>query len=133
MRGHGQTDSPKDSYAYSEDLTVGDMDALLNACGVQQAIIGGHSLGGYMSMAYHVLHADRTKALMLFDTGPGYKKDEARAGWNKRAEATAREYEKKACRAGRSAEVLASNHSSAEGLARVTRHAAQRDARVMIP
>jgi len=133
MRGHGQTDSPKDPYAYSEDLTVGDMDALLNACGVQQAVIGGLSLGGYMSLAYHVLHADRTKALMLFDTGPGYKKDEARAGWNKRAEATAGEYEKKGLAAlGRSAEVLASNHSSAEGLARAARGMlAQRDARVM--
>ncbi len=133
MRGHGQTDSPKDPYAYSEDLTVGDMDVLLNACGVQQAVIGGLSLGGYMSLAYHVLHADRTKALMLFDTGPGYKKDEARAGWNKRAEATAREYETKGLAAlGRSAEVLTSHHSSAEGLARAARGMlAQRDARVM--
>jgi pimeloyl-ACP methyl ester carboxylesterase len=133
MRGHGQSDSPADQDAYSEDLTVGDMDALLNACGVQQAVIGGLSLGGYMSLAYNVLHSDRTRALMLFDTGPGYKKDEARAGWNKRAEATAREYETKGLAAlGRSAEVLTSHHTSAEGLARAARGMlAQRDARVM--
>lgn len=133
MRGHGQSDSPNDPYAYTEDLTVGDMDHLLDACDAKQAVIGGLSLGGYMSLAYHLLHPERTSALMLLDTGPGYKKDAARAGWNKRAQATAREYETKGLEAlGRSAEVLASNHRSAQGLAHAARGMlAQRDARVI--
>lgn len=133
MRGHGQTDSPNDPALYSEEATVDDMMALLDVCGVQQAVIGGLSLGGYMSLAFHLVHPDRTKALMLFDTGPGYKRDEPRGGWNKRAEATAREYETKGLAAlGRSAEVLASNHRSGQGLAYAARGMlAQREARVI--
>jgi pimeloyl-ACP methyl ester carboxylesterase len=133
MRGHGQSDSPDDPAAYSEEATVADMAALLDAHGVEQTVIGGLSLGGYMSLAFHLVHPERVKALMLLDTGPGYKRDEPRAGWNKRAEATAREYETKGLAAlGRSAEVLASNHRSAQGLAHAARGMlAQRDARVI--
>jgi pimeloyl-ACP methyl ester carboxylesterase len=133
MRGHGQSDYPEDTAAYSEALTIGDMAALLDAHGAEQAIIGGHSLGGFMTLAFHVTHPNRCKALMLFDTGPGYKKDEARTGWNKRAEAMAQTYEKKGLAAlGRSAEVLACTHRSADGLARAARGMlAQKDARVI--
>jgi pimeloyl-ACP methyl ester carboxylesterase len=133
MRGHGQTDSPNDPALYSEEATVADIAALLDVHGVEQAVIGGLSLGGYMSLAFHLAHPERVKALMLFDTGPGYKRDEPRAGWNKRAEATAREYETKGLAAlGRSAEVLASHHRSAQGLAHAARGMlAQRDARVI--
>ncbi len=133
MRGHGQTDSPDDPAAYSEELTVGDMAALLDVHGVEHAVIGGLSLGGYMSLAFQLAHPKRVTALMLFDTGPGYRKDDGRAGWNKRAEATAREYEIKGLAAlGRSAEVLTSHHRSAQGLAHAARGMlAQRDARVI--
>jgi pimeloyl-ACP methyl ester carboxylesterase len=133
MRGHGRSDYPEDMAAYSEALTTGDMAALLDTHGAGQAVVGGHSLGGFMTLAFHVAHPDRCKALMLFDTGPGYKKDEARAGWNKRAEAMARAYETKGLAAlGRSAEVLACTHRSADGLARAARGMlAQKDARVI--
>lgn len=133
MRGHGQSDSPSSPYQYTADLTVGDMDALLDACGEKQIILGGHSLGGFMSLAYYILHPERVRALMLFDTGPGYKKDDARARWNKRAESMARTFEEKGLEAlGRSAEVLASKHRSAQGLAFAARGMlTQRDARIM--
>jgi pimeloyl-ACP methyl ester carboxylesterase len=133
MRGHGRSDYPEDKAAYSEILTVGDMAALLDAHDAEQAIIGGHSLGGFMTLSFYVAHPNRCKALMLFDTGPGYKKDEARAGWNKRAETMAQAYETKGLSAlGRSAEVLACTHRSAEGLARAARGMlAQKDARVI--
>ena len=41
MRGHGQSDYPPDPVAYSEAATVEDMAAILRACGVQRAVIGG--------------------------------------------------------------------------------------------
>jgi len=133
MRGHGRSDYPEDVASYSEALTVGDIAALLDVHDAEQAIIGGHSLGGFMTLAFHVSHPNRCKALMLFDTGPGYKKDEARAGWNKRAEAMAQTYETKGLAAlGRSAEVLACTHRSVDGLARAARGMlAQKDARVI--
>src|SRR3954471_9027213 len=54
MRGHGQSDSPDNEAAYSEDATVGDMAAILDACDAPKAVVGGLSLGGYMSLAFNV-------------------------------------------------------------------------------
>jgi pimeloyl-ACP methyl ester carboxylesterase len=85
MRGHGRSASPDDPALYSSALTVGDIDAVLDATGAERAVIGGMSLGGYMSLAYHLEHRPRVNALLLIDTGPGFKKDEAREGWNKNA------------------------------------------------
>jgi pimeloyl-ACP methyl ester carboxylesterase len=82
MRGHGQSAAPEDDALYSEKLTVDDMAALLDVAGVDTAVIGGLSLGGYMSLAFNIAHPDRVRALMLFDTGPGFRKDEARDKWN---------------------------------------------------
>ena len=85
MRGHGQSDYPTDPAAYSEAATVGDMTAILRACGEQRAVIGGLSLGGYMSLAFHLAHPAMTHALMIFDTGPGFRNAEAREAWNQRS------------------------------------------------
>ena len=60
MRGHGQSDYPDDPAAYSENHSIADMAAILNACGLQQAVIGGLSLGGCTSLAFHRHHPDRT-------------------------------------------------------------------------
>src|SRR4030081_1424596 len=78
MRGHGQSDYPDDPSAYSEALTVGDMAAILDAIGTERAIIGGLSLGGYMSLAFYRPYPHRARALLIIDTGPGFKKDDAR-------------------------------------------------------
>lgn len=122
MRGHGQSDYPDDQNLYSEALTVEDMKAILDACGVDRAIIGGLSLGGYMTMAFHLAHPERCRALMLFDTGPGYKKNEAREEWNSMAIARAERLEKEGLAAlGPSDEVRMAQHRSADGLARAAR------------
>src|SRR3954452_9582037 len=88
MRGHGQSGYPEDTAAYSEALTVADMAALLDAVGAEQAIVGGLSLGGYMWLAFYRPHPSRVRALLIIDTGPGFKKDDAREAWNKRAHDT---------------------------------------------
>lgn len=82
MRGHGQSSSPDDVSLYSAALTVGDMQALLDAAGAESAVIAGMSLGGFMSLSYNLVHADRIRALMLIDTGPGFRNDAAREKWN---------------------------------------------------
>ena len=85
MRGHGQSDYPGDPAAYSEALTVADMAALLDEVGAASAIVGGLSLGGYMSLAFYRAHPERVSALLIIYTGPGFKRDDAREAWNKRA------------------------------------------------
>lgn len=122
MRGHGQSDSPDDPAGYSEALTVGDMAAILDACEVERAVIGGLSLGGYMTLAFHATHPQRCRALLLFDTGPGYKSDTGRDAWNRTAAARARALERDGLAAlGDGAEVRASLHRSAQGLAHAAR------------
>lgn len=134
MRGHGQTDYPADQAQYSEEATVADMAALLDEVGAKTAIVGGLSLGGYMSLAFHVKHPERVRALLIIDTGPGFKKDEAREGWNKNALNTAARYEKEGLSqlSSGSAERATARHRDAAGLARAARGMlTQRDATVI--
>jgi pimeloyl-ACP methyl ester carboxylesterase len=134
MRGHGQSDYPVDASAYSEALTVADINALLDAAGADKAIIGGLSLGGYMSLAFYRAHPKRVRALLIIDTGPGFKKDEAREAWNKRALDTADRFERDGLMglASASRERSMVKHRDASGLARAARGMlTQRDARVI--
>src|SRR5260370_15931878 len=117
MRGHDRSDSPDDPALYSHELTVADMGAVLDACIVERAVIAGLSLGGFMSLAFHLAHPNRTAALMLFDTGPGYKKVDGREAWNRLADGIARAYEKNGLAAARaSAEVTLARHPTTAGL-----------------
>lgn len=133
MRGHGQSDSPDDPALYSEAATVGDMAAILDTLGIDTAVIGGLSLGGYMSLAFHLAHPGRVRALMLFDTGPGYRNPAGREAWNRTAEARAVAFETRGLDAlGSGAEVRIAQHRSAKGLALAARGMlAQFDSRVI--
>jgi pimeloyl-ACP methyl ester carboxylesterase len=134
MRGHGQTDYPDDQSAYSEPATVADMAALLDHVGAKTAVVGGLSLGGYMSLAFHRAHPERVKALLIVDTGPGYRKDEPRDGWNANAIRTAEDFEQNGlARLQRmSPEMRTSTHRNAVGLAKAARGMlTQRDAAVL--
>ncbi len=134
MRGHGQSDYPADPAAYSEEATVADMAALLDQVEAESAIVGGLSLGGYMSLAFHLRHPDRVRALLIIDTGPGFKKDEARDSWNKNALRTAERFETEGLGQLQSAsrERATASHRDATGLAKAARGMlTQRDARVI--
>jgi pimeloyl-ACP methyl ester carboxylesterase len=134
MRGHGRSDYPEDQGLYSEAATVADMAAILDAVGAKTAVVGGLSLGGYMSLAFHRAHPERVEALLIIDTGPGFKKDEAREAWNANALKTAERYERDglAVLSGGSAERRTAQHRDAAGLARAARGMlAQRNARVI--
>ena len=134
MRGHGQSDYPGDPAAYSEALTVGDIAALLDEVGADKAIVGGLSLGGYMSLAFHRSHPDRVRALLIIDTGPGFKKDSAREAWNRRARDTGDRFEREGLEVLKSAsrERSGVTHRDASGLARAARGMlTQRDAGVI--
>jgi pimeloyl-ACP methyl ester carboxylesterase len=134
MRGHGQSDYPEDPKAYSEALTVADIAALLDVAGAERAIVGGLSLGGYMSLAFYRAHPERVRALLIIDTGPGFKKDDARDAWNRRAFDTAERLEREGLnvlKAG-SRERSTVQHRDARGLALAARGMlTQRDARVI--
>jgi len=132
QRGHGSSDAPDDMDRYSEAISVADMAAILDAAGVDRAVVGGMSLGGYLSLAFHLVHPQRVAALVLVDTGPGYRKDEARDKWNAWVERRAQQLERGQAKADTSAEVAQAVHEHPEGLPRAARGVmAQKDARVI--
>lgn len=133
MRGHGESESPDEQALYSHQHTVDDMRAILDHLHLEQAVIAGHSLGGFMSLAFQVAYPQRVKALILQGCGPGYRNAEARATWNARAEQRARTLETQGLSAlGGGSEVRISTQRSALGLAKAARGIlAQVDARVI--
>ena len=132
QRGHGGTDAPDDMNLYSEQIGVADMAAILDAAGADRAVIGGMSLGGYLSLAFHLVHPQRVAALVLVDTGPGYRNDEARDKWNAWVERRAQQLERGEMPADMSAELVQAVHEHPEGLPRAARGVmAQHDARVI--
>jgi len=134
MRGHGRTDYPEDQGEYTEAATVADMAAILDAVGAERAVIGGLSLGGYMSLAFHLAHPERCLALLIIDTGPGYRSDEPRAGWNVTAIRRAERFEADGLPPPGvgGAETRAAPHRNADGLAKAARGMlTQHDARVI--
>lgn len=82
LRGHGRSDAPAQLARYTHAACVADMLALLDAVQAPRAVVAGMSLGGYLSLAFHLEHPERVAALVLVDTGPGYRDPAARAGWN---------------------------------------------------
>jgi pimeloyl-ACP methyl ester carboxylesterase len=136
MRGHGLTESPDDPAQYSDALAVADMHALLTHLGIGRAVIGGLSLGGYLSLAFHRAHPEMVRALVICDSGPGYRNAQARAAWNQRALERAQQLETRGLDAltasSREMREALRHHRSAQGLAHAARGMlAQRDASVI--
>lgn len=124
MRGHGQTVGPERQEDYSEAQTIEDMRGLFRHLGIGEAVVGGLSMGGFMSLAFHLKYPEMVRALVLCDTGPGYKSDEPRAAWNRMAEGYAKAFEEQGLDAlGASTEVRATAqfHHSAQGLVKAAR------------
>ena len=81
------------------------------------------SLGGYMSLGFYRQYPDRVNSLLIIDTGPGFKNETARKGWNDYALSTAEKFEQTGLESliGRSKEMDPKNHSNAKGLSLAAR------------
>ena len=81
-RGHGDSDAPEDPDAYSFELVLDDLGRVLDwAAKGEQAVLAGFSFGGAASLHFTLRHPERVRALVLIDTGPGFKNPDAQAGW----------------------------------------------------
>lgn len=81
LRGHGRSSAPRDPSAYSRDLALADLCRVIGDR--PEVVLCGHSLGGYLSLAYAIAHPERVRGLVLVATGPGFRSEESRARWNR--------------------------------------------------
>jgi pimeloyl-ACP methyl ester carboxylesterase len=132
QRGHGRSDGPADPAKYGERIGIDDIAALLDAAGFDRAVIGGMSLGGYLSLAFHYAYPQLVAGIILVDTGPGYKNDATRAAWNEQAEGSARRIEAGDFSVFHTPEMRQARHERPQALALVARHVlTQRDDRII--
>lgn len=92
-RGHGDSDSPSSAEQYSADTSVEDLFQLMKALGIKKAVVGGLSMGGYLSLRFYLKHPDMVSTLIIMDTGPGYRNPARMAEWNQTREELARQLE----------------------------------------
>jgi pimeloyl-ACP methyl ester carboxylesterase len=67
MRGHGESDKPSCCFGVSD--FAADAIALLDALGIEQAVLVGHSLGSYVGQRLALSHPDRFTRIVLISTG----------------------------------------------------------------
>lgn len=66
LRGHGESETSEEPATMS--LMAQDVASLMDLLGVDRAVIGGLSMGGYVTLAFHQLFASRVEKLVLADT-----------------------------------------------------------------
>ncbi len=82
LPGHGESETPDDLAAYTHEACLAEIEALLDELGAERVVLCGQSLGGFLSLGYTLAHPGRVAALVLVDTGPGFRDDGARDRWN---------------------------------------------------
>ncbi len=76
VRGHGDSQAPPaDDSAYTLDTFVEDQRALLAHLGIDNAYIGGLSMGGMIAMRFALKHPQMVQALLLCDTAAAMASD----------------------------------------------------------
>ncbi|HXV67497.1 MAG TPA: alpha/beta fold hydrolase [Nitrospira sp.] len=66
LRGHGESDAPL--WHYTLDQAAEDVRALLGQLSIEQAVLVGLSMGGYILLAFYRKYAALVKGLVLADT-----------------------------------------------------------------
>lgn len=84
MPGHGT--SPAPNGLYTRDDALADMAAIVDramAEGGGPVLLVGHSLGGYLSLAYTLGRPETVQGLALLSTGPGFRNPDSMEKFNR--------------------------------------------------
>lgn len=70
-RGHGRSEKPDRSEAYSQDIMVEDMRSLMDGLNINKAIVGGHSMGANVALNLALKYPERCLGLVPVGIGSG--------------------------------------------------------------
>ena len=70
-RGYPPSEVPKDPAAYSQDLQVEDLARLLRHLRIEQAHIGGLSMGGTLTVGFAIAYPEMCRSLVIASAGAG--------------------------------------------------------------
>ncbi len=70
QRGHGASTPVTDAALYRPERMAGDLRAVLDALGIERAIVGGESMGAATALAFALAHPQRVSTLLL--TAPAF-------------------------------------------------------------
>lgn len=79
QRGFGDTETDGTDFTYWD--AARDLYGILDALGIERAILAGMSQGGYLSLRAALLHPDRVRALVLIDTQSQAEDPQVAAGY----------------------------------------------------
>jgi len=67
LRGRGDSEKPESGYGL--DAHASDVIRTLDHLGLENAVIAGHSMGGFVALQTALQHPDRVRSLVLLDGG----------------------------------------------------------------
>ena len=67
-RGHGRSDSPPSAAEYTQEIYAEDLKGLLDHLDIQEAYVGGLSMGGGIATRFTMLYPERVAALLITDS-----------------------------------------------------------------
>lgn len=74
QRGHGDTTWAADG-DYGTDAYVADLEAFVDALGLERFVLVGHSMGGHHTIAYTARHPERVICAVANDIPPALERD----------------------------------------------------------
>ncbi len=74
-RGHGDSGKPHDEAAYGHGRMAEDVLSVMDAAGVNEALLCGYSMGGFIGLRLLASHPERIKKLALAGVGENYLQD----------------------------------------------------------
>jgi pimeloyl-ACP methyl ester carboxylesterase len=91
LLGHGSSPVPDDPDEYTRDRTLDDLDDVLAEFDTP-AVLVGHSLGGYLALAHAATRSGAARAIVVLNTGPGFRDPAKREEWNARSRRNAHRF-----------------------------------------
>ncbi len=91
LPGHGRSSVDDDPAEYTRDRALGHLDELLASVSGRPILIG-HSLGGYLALAFAATRPGVARGIVVLNTGPGYRDPVKREEWNARSRRNAHRF-----------------------------------------